>query len=33
MFGVSFDDALDYAGQWFEEKYDFPVEEIINWNL
>ena len=33
MFGVSFDDALDYAGQWFEEKYDFHVEEIINWNL
>ena len=33
MFGVSFDDALDYAGQWFEEKYGFTVEEILNWNL
>lgn len=33
LFGVSFDDALDYAGQWFEEKYGYTVEEILNWDL
>ena len=33
LFGVSFDDALEYAGEWFEDKYGFTVEEILNWNL
>ena len=33
MFGLSSDDALEYAGEWFEEKYDFPVDEILNWDL
>lgn len=33
LFGVSFDDALEYAGEWFEEKYGFTVEEILNWDL
>ncbi len=33
MFGISFDEALEYAGEWFEDKYGFTVEEIINWNL
>ena len=33
LFGVSFDDALEYAGEWFEDKYGFTVEEILNWDL
>jgi hypothetical protein len=33
MFSVSYDDALEYAGQWFEEKYGYIVEEIVNWDL
>lgn len=33
MFNLSDDDALEYAGQWFEEKYDYVVEEIVNWDL
>lgn len=33
LFGVSFDDALEYAGEWFEDKYGYTVEEILNWDL
>jgi hypothetical protein len=33
MFNVSGDDALEYAGEWFEETYDYKVEEIINWDF
>ena len=33
MFSISYDDALEYAGQWFEEKYGHFVEEIVNWDL
>jgi hypothetical protein len=33
MFSISYDDALEYAGQWFEEKYGYIVEEILNWDL
>ena len=33
MFGLSFDDALEYAGEWFEDKYGYTVEEILNWDL
>jgi hypothetical protein len=31
MFNVSDDDALEYAGEWFEINYDCPVGEIINY--
>jgi hypothetical protein len=33
MFSLSSDDALEYAGQWFEEKYGHFVEEIVNWEF
>lgn len=33
MFNVSGEDALEYAGEWFEEKYDYPVNEIVNWDF
>ena len=33
LFSISFDDALEYAGEWFEEKYGYIVEEILNWDL
>jgi hypothetical protein len=33
MFSISYDDALEYAGQWFEEKYGHNVDEIVNWDL
>ena len=33
MFSLSSDDALEYAGEWFENKYGYNVEEIINWDL
>jgi hypothetical protein len=33
LFNLSGDDALEYAGEWFEEMYEYPVEEIINWDL
>ena len=33
MFGLSSDEALEYAGEWFEDKYGYKVEEIINWDL
>jgi len=33
LFSISGDAALEYAGEWFEEMYEYPVEEIINWDL
>jgi hypothetical protein len=32
LFNISGDNALEYAGEWFEDKYHHPVEEIINWD-
>jgi hypothetical protein len=33
LFSISSDAALEYAGEWFEEMYEYPVEEIVNWDL
>jgi hypothetical protein len=32
LFDVTEEDALNYIGDWFEEKYGLEVEEIINWS-
>lgn len=31
FFNISEEDMLDYIGEWFENKYELPVSEIINW--
>lgn len=31
LFNVDEEDALNYIGDWFEEKYGFEVDEIFNW--
>jgi len=31
LFNISEDDALEYIGAWFENTYQVPVEEIIDW--
>ena len=31
FFNIPEEDTLDYIGEWFENKYNLPVEEIIDW--
>jgi hypothetical protein len=31
LFNISPEDSLDYIGEWFEDRYGFEVNEIINW--
>lgn len=31
LFNITEEDALNYIGDWFEDKYELGVEEIINW--
>ena len=31
LFNITEEDALEYMGQWFENTYQVPVEEIIDW--
>lgn len=31
IFNISEEDALEYIGAWFENTYQVPVEEIIDW--
>jgi hypothetical protein len=31
LFNITEEDALEYMGQWFENTYKVPVEEIIDW--
>jgi hypothetical protein len=32
LFNISGENALEYAGEWFEDHYHYPVDEIINWD-
>jgi hypothetical protein len=31
LFNITEDDALEYIGSWFENTYQLPVDEIIDW--
>jgi len=31
FFNISEEEMLDNIGEWFENKYELPVSEIINW--
>jgi hypothetical protein len=31
LFNIDPEDSLDYIGEWFEDRYGFEVDEIINW--
>jgi hypothetical protein len=31
LFNISEEDTLEYVGEWFENTYKVPVEEIIDW--
>jgi hypothetical protein len=31
LFNITEEDALEYIGEWFENTYKVPVEEIIDW--
>lgn len=31
FFNISEEDMLDNIGEWFEDKYEVPVREIIDW--
>jgi hypothetical protein len=31
LFNIDPEDSLDYIGEWFEDRYNLEVHEIINW--
>jgi len=33
LFNLSSDESLEYAGEWFEDRYGYSVQEILNWDI